>query len=243
MWLKTFLRVRRVVTLFALTLMLGEVYGQNTSYTNRFYVVEYDDGNDLTQQSVESQTNDQDLIFAFKTNLLFDALTMINFEVEVPIDNSWSIAGELIFPWWTMDNHRADSKRNRLQLINGNIEGRYWFGDRALQSLLTGWFAGIYTGVGTYDLEYHARGYQGDIFFTVGASGGYSHSINKSDNLRLEYSLGVGYMTTFYHYYEAEFCDNERWHAVEMRCGRYKWVGPTRAKVSLSWLIDYKLKR
>ena len=39
-------------------------------------------------------------LFAAKTNLLFDAMTVLNVEVEVPIRKHWSIAGEWIFPWW-----------------------------------------------------------------------------------------------------------------------------------------------
>lgn len=232
----------RILFIFLITFMLSSVYGQNYSSINKFYVIE--PNNEQTLQIVEEPIKSgQGFCCAIKTNLLFDLLTMINFEVEVPIKQHWSVAGELIFPWWTMDNHQADSKRNRLQLLNGNLEGRYWLGDRTNSLPLTGWFAGLYVGTATYDFEYHAKGRQGDALFVAGVSGGYAHPINKARNLRLEYSLGVGYMTTFYHYYVAEFCSNNCWHAVEKRSGRYKWYGPTRAKVSLSWLFDCKVKR
>lgn len=222
--------------------MLGSVYGQNNSSGDKYYIVELS-GEEPLKIACEPQKSDLEISFALKTNLLFDLLTMINVEVEIPIKQQWSVAGELIFPWWTMDNHRADSKRNRLQLLNGNLEGRYWLGDRSQYLPLTGWFTGLYVGAATYDFEYHAKGRQGDALFVAGVSVGYTHPINRAKNLRLEYSLGVGCMTTFYHYYVAEFCSNDRWHAVEKRSGRYKWFGPTRAKVSLSWLIDCKVKR
>lgn len=209
-------------------------------YQNRYYVIE--PASDPYLFRVE-RNDDMRLLLALKTNLLFDALSAINFEVEVPIRDQWSVAAELICPWWTMDNHKASSKRNRLQLINGNLEGRYWWGDRSVQPQLTGWFTGLYTGVGSYDLERHKKGYQGEFFIAAGASGGYAHTINRRGNLRMEYSLGIGYMATNYRYYEAEFCENNQWHAVEKRRGRYSWFGPTRAKVSLSWLIDCKIKR
>ncbi len=244
MWQYLFLTMRRILLIYMLTLIVGEVKGQSRSQINRYFIVEFNEQEeDALELIAPSTIFESKPLFALKTNLLFDALTMVNIEIEVPIQNRWSIAGEFISPWWTMDNHRADSKRNRLQIINGNLEGRYWWGERAAYAPLTGWFTGLYSGLGTYDVEYNKRGYQGDIFFTVGASGGYAHPINRSGNLRMEYSLSVGYFTTYYHYYEAEFCENQCWHAVEMREGRYKWFGPTRAKVSLSWLIDRKFKR
>ncbi len=176
-------------------------------------------------------------LFALKTNLLFDLATLINLELEIPIRQHWSLCAEFIFPWWVMDNGKADSQRNRAQLLGGNLEVRYWW-HNADSPILTGWFCGAYTGAGSYDLEWHAKGYQGEWFVGAGLSGGYAHAINQAKNLRLEYSLGVGYFETDYKYYHAEFCNNSCWHAIEQRSGKHIWVGPTRAKVSLAWLIN-----
>ncbi len=176
-------------------------------------------------------------LFALKTNLLFDLATLINLEVEVPIRERWSVCAEFIFPWWTMHNGLASSRRNRIQLLNGNLELRRWW-HNSDSPILTGWFCGAYASVGSYDFEWRAKGYQGEWFAGAGLSGGYSHTINQAENLRLEYSLGVGYFETDYTYYHAEFCNNSCWHALEQRSGRHTWVGPTRAKVSLSWLIN-----
>ncbi|MFI3279792.1 MAG: DUF3575 domain-containing protein [Rikenellaceae bacterium] len=177
-------------------------------------------------------------LLAIKSNLLFDLATLVNLEVEVPIQKRWSLCAELIFPWWVMDNGRADSRRNRIQILSGTLEAKYWLRQDENRPILTGWFCGLYTGVGSYDLEHRAKGYQGDFFIGAGVSGGYAHTINRAENLRLEYSLGVGYLETNYTYYHAEFCNNSCWHAIEQRSGKYLWVGPTRAKVSLSWLIN-----
>ncbi|MGL5228744.1 MAG: DUF3575 domain-containing protein, partial [Bacteroidales bacterium] len=59
---------------------------------------------------------------ALKTNLLFDAVTALNLEVEVPVAKRFSIAGEWIFPWWLWEN-----KQNCLEVLSGNLEARYWF--------------------------------------------------------------------------------------------------------------------
>ncbi|MFI3266654.1 MAG: DUF3575 domain-containing protein [Rikenellaceae bacterium] len=190
-------------------------------------------------------------LFALKTNLLFDAATLINVEVEVPIGQRWSIAGEWIFPWWTTCGNSGNSwqkggstsSRNTLQVLNGNIEGKYWFGDRTNRPVMTGWHLGLYAGGGLYDLEYDAEGYQGEFFIAAGISGGYAHTINKSGNLRMEYSLGVGYMQTDYRYYKEHFGIDDTWHTMRQNNGEYTWIGPTRARVSLVWMLNRKVTK
>ncbi len=182
-------------------------------------------------------------LFALKTNLLFDVATLANVELEVPIGKRWSIAGEWIFPWWTWDDGTSTSSRNRIQLLNANLEAKYWFGDRTDRQVLTGWFAGFYAGGGLYDFERNAKGYQGEFFIAAGLGGGYAHTINKSGTLRMEYSLGLGYLKTNYRYYEAQYDIDNKWHPVRQKTGNYTWFGPTQAKVSLVWLINYNSKK
>ncbi len=67
-------------------------------------------------------------------------------------------------------------------------------------------------------------------------SGGYAHTINKRGNLRMEYSLGVGYLSTEYRCYKSEYYSGE-WHAFRDYTSKYSWVGPTKARVSLVWLL------
>ncbi len=171
-------------------------------------------------------------VIALKTNLLFDAVTALNVELEVPIGRRWSVAGEWIFPWWvTSDNGNA------LEILSANIEGRYWFGERDDRPYLTGWFGGIYAGGGLYDLQYQNNGYQGEFYIAAGLGLGYAHLINKSGSLRMEYELGFGYLNTEYRYYEG-MQDNK--YLVWQYDGRYSWIGPTRARASLVWFIDFK---
>ena len=177
-------------------------------------------------------------LFALKTNLLFDALSLVNLELEVPIGKRFSVAGEVIFPWWSIDNGKANSKRHRIQVLNVNIEGKCWLGNRDKRPAMTGWYTGLYIGSGIYDLEYSAKGYQGEASIIGGISGGYAHTINKRGNLRLEYSLGVGYMQTNYRYYEVHYSFMEEWHPMHNLEGKYSFIGPTRAKVSLVWMLN-----
>ncbi|MFI3321328.1 MAG: DUF3575 domain-containing protein [Rikenellaceae bacterium] len=188
-------------------------------------------------------SNEPQPLLAVKTNLLFDALSILNIELEVPIKQRFSVAGEWVFPWWISDDGTASSKRNRTQLLHGNLEGKYWFGDRTARPVMTGWFAGLYAGGGTYDFERSREGYQGEFFIAAGISGGYAHTINKDGNLRMEYSLGVGYLKTDYREYEAFFGVDDMWHPIRQKSGSYTWVGPTKAKVSLVWMFNKNAKR
>ncbi len=217
--------MRKVLNILTLLLLTLPIFGQSKSAMSH-------DVNSVVS------TDDPQSLFALKTNLLFDAVTLANIELEVPVGDRWSVAGEWIFPWWTWDNGREDSKRNRTQLLNANIDGKYWFGDRANHEVMTGWFAGLYAGGGLYDFERNAKGYQGEFFIAAGVSAGFAHTINKRGNLRMEYALGVGYLKTDYRYYEAQYDIDDRWHPIKNKNGNYTWFGPTKAKVSLVWLLN-----
>jgi hypothetical protein len=140
-------------------------------------------------------------VLALKTNFAAYALGGVNLEVEVPLGQRWSLAGEALWSW------RGFS--------GATLEGRHWWrGSRP--RVMTGWFAGVYAGGGVYDLVWRGGGpYAGD-FFHAGISGGYAHTINRSRSLGLEYSLGLGWL-----------------HSPQ----RDMFL-PTRAKVSLVWMLQ-----
>ena len=52
--------------------------------------------------------------------------------------------------------------------------------------------------------------------------------------LRLEFNIGVGFLQTEYRHYVG--VENDRF-LVWQNDGRYTWLGPTKAKVSLVWLL------
>ncbi len=178
------------------------------------------------------QTKLRKPLFALKTNLLFDLVSGLNIEVEVPLGTRFSLAGEWIFPWWVYEK-----KQYALEILNGSLELRYWFGHRTKDNLLTGWHMGVYGGAGLYDIEWKTKGYQGEFIIPFGLSGGFTHKISK--NLRMEYALGIGYMSNKYREYVPQKCgyDNE-WHLIKQGQGKNTWIGPTRAKISLVWMIN-----
>jgi hypothetical protein len=175
-------------------------------------------------------------LFAVKTNLLFDAATAINLEAEVPIGRRWSVAGEWIFPWWLLKNDQI-----ALETGVATLEVRSYLGNRNAKQPLTGWFVGAHGGWGYYDLEWRDYGYQGELWY-AGLSGGYAHTINRNGNLRMEYSLGFGYMHTDYTRY-VPHKEGDNWYLVRQKEAKRLWIGPTRAKVSLVWMINYNIKK
>ena len=172
-------------------------------------------------------------LFAVKTNLLFDAALMPNIELEVPIGKRWSLNGEYMFPWWLINDDRYC-----LQILMGGLEVRYWPGRRSGRDVLTGHFLGLYAGGGKYDLQWDKNGYQGEFFIAAGVSYGYAHSIAR--NLRLEYNIGIGMLRTDYRHYHSR--DNHR-TLLWQENGEYTWLGPTKLKISLVWLITGKNKK
>ena len=172
-------------------------------------------------------------LFAVKTNLLFDAALMPNIELEVPIGKRWSLNGEYMFPWWLINDDRYC-----LQVLMGGLEVRYRPGRRSGRDVLTGHFIGLYAGGGKYDLQWDKNGYQGEFFIAAGVSYGYAHSIAR--NLRLEYNIGIGMLRTDYRHYHSR--DNHR-TLLWQENGEYTWLGPTKLKISLVWLITGKNKK
>lgn len=163
--------------------------------------------------------------FALKTNLLFDAVTAINIEAEVMIHPDFSLAGELILPWWLLEN-----KQHALQVRAFNIEGKYWL---RRSGEMQGFFLGWHGGAGIFDLEWNRKGYQGEYYLSTGALAGYSMPIG--NNFNLEFTFGVGYLNADYRRYNAKQDFDGEWHLIKQHEGSFKWIGPTRAKVSLVW--------
>ena len=165
------------------------------------------------------------VILALKTNLLYDAVTALNFEVEVPIGNHWSLMVEDVFPWWEKNNKYC------FQLWTMGMEGRYWFSNNKHYSQkLSGHFMGAYTMSGKYDLQWKRDlSYQGE-FWSAGATYGYAFPLGK--RFKLELSASLGFMSIAYrHYipsndYEMLFKDLEKQ-------GRISYFGPTKLKASL----------
>ena len=167
--------------------------------------------------------------FALKTNLLFDLALAVNVEVEVPFgrDQLYSAMMEWWTPWYVWHHN---SRAYEFQTLG--FELRRWFRkcDVGLPPL-SGTFVGAYYANGKYDLEWNSDGNQGE-FQSVGATVGYSWVLNRRFNLEASFSAGAFWGPR--RHYHGMFNDT---HLIWQYTGRTFYFGPTKAKVSLSWLI------
>lgn len=168
-----------------------------------------------------------------KTNLLYYTILAPNIEVEVLL-NKFSLNFEYQFPWYVNSN-----KRFAYQFLHFGVEGRYWIKRQKVKQKpmpYTGGFIGLYYGLGLFDIQNSDKGTQGDINLLAGISGGYSIYLNRS--LNLEFSLGLGYLSSInknYSVYEDLL--------LRKNTSKFTYYGPTKAKVSLVWFINNKYYR
>ena len=192
-------------------------------------VVEFDFAQNLPEMGplpfVPVQVEKQKTLFALKTNLMYDALSALNFEVEVPIGDRWSVMVEDVFPWWNNGNKWA------IQMWEMGVEGRYWFSNNKHYSQkLSGHFMGAYTMSGKYDLQWKRDlSYQGE-FWSVGATYGYSFPLGK--RFKLELSASLGFMSIAYRHYIPSNDYGMLFKDLENQ-GRISYFGPTKLKASL----------
>jgi hypothetical protein len=174
------------------------------------------------------------LMLAVKSNLLFDAVTALNVEVEVPIGNHWSVMVEDVFPWWETGNKYC------FQLWEMGVEGRYWFSDNTYYSQkLKGHFVGAYGMSGKYDFQNDKKLCTQGEFWSAGLTYGYSRRISRLFNLEL--SASFGYLSTAYRrYYPSDGYDVLY---ADGRKGRVGYWGPTKLKVSLVMPINFTKKK
>ena len=165
-------------------------------------------------------------LVAVRTNLLYAAGLLPNLGVEVPLRRGWSVGAEWICAWW---GGRAHDRYWRT--YGGDIGVRKYFGSRASEQMLAGHHLGLYGQMVTYDFELGGRGYLNDRW-SWGAGVEYGYSLPLSRCLHLDMGLGIGYLGGEYETY-----DPQDGHYVWRRTRKLRWVGPTKAEVSLVWLI------
>ena len=171
-----------------------------------------------------------------KTNLLYDALAVPNIGVEFYLGRNWSLAANWMYAWW-----KTDTRHRYWRVYGGDIAVRKWFGRAAAEKPLQGHHLGLYAQVLTYDFEWGGRGQMagepgGDIFDRASYAFGveYGYSLPVARRLNIDFSLGVGYLEgTYYEYVPEDGC--YVWQSTHER----HWLGPTKAEISLVWLIGH----
>ena len=180
---------------------------------------------------------DYKTIFALKTNLLYDVASALNFEVEVPIADRWSVMVEDVFPWWETGNKYC------FQHWEIGVEPRFWFKpwDPEGKEKLRGFFVGPYLMSAKYDFQYdRSLNYQGE-YWSAGISAGYAMPIGRKKRMNLEFNFALGYLQSDYrHYMPAD--DYSKLIRDPYEVGTRYYFGPTKAKVSLVLPINVPKK-
>ena len=167
-------------------------------------------------------------------NMLYDVLAVPNIGIEFYLGNNWTIGGNVMYGWW---NSRSDKRYWRI--YGGDIAVRKWFGRKAEEKPLTGHHLGLYGQIFTYDFEWGGKGYMGgkpgetlweSPNYAFGVEYGYSLPIAR--RLNIDFTLGVGYWGGKYYTYNPR--DG---HFVWQSTRNRHWFGPTKAEISLVWLL------
>lgn len=169
-----------------------------------------------------------------QSNLLYDVATIPNIGVEFYLGSGYSIDANWGYAWW-----KSDPAHWYYRVYGGDVSVRRWFGREAKEKPLTGHHIGIYGQMLTYDFAFGGLGQIGGVpggaiwdraNYGVGLEYGYSLPIAKRFNL--DFTLGAGYFGGEYQEYLPE--DNcYVWQATKRR----HWIGPTKAEISLVWLL------
>lgn len=171
---------------------------------------------------------------ALKTNMLYDALLLPNIGIEFYVGKNISLTADWMYGWW---NH--DRTHYYWRAYGGNVGARWWFGNAAHEKPLTGHHIGLFAGVVTYDFELGKGGIMGGVprgtlwdrcNFISGIEYGYSLPVAR--RLNIDFSLALGYMGGKYLKYEPKY-GFYIWQSTH----RLHWFGPTKAEISLVWLI------
>lgn len=177
------------------------------------------------EEARKPRAEERRTVLAVKNNQLYDLALAPNLELELPLGRRWSVNAEYKCPWWA-----NSAKKLCYRLLSAGVEGRCWLGNRTRRRSLTGHFLGVYAEGGSYDFQFHADGRQGDYYVASGLTYGYAKQIAR--HFSLEFSLGIGYLSTAYRRY-VSFGES----LVRTDTGSYRGVMPTKAKISLVWLL------
>ena len=169
--------------------------------------------------------------FALKTNALYDLALIPNIGAEVTLGKQWTVSADWMYTWFSSNN-----RHRYWQGYGGYLTVRRYFGKLSETSPWDGFayrghHVGAYLMLLTYDWETGGRGYQSwKPSLGVGVEYGYSLPISR--RLCLDFTLGFGYFGGQYEEYDP----NPTWYTWRAT-KRLNWFGPTKAEVSLKWII------
>lgn len=172
---------------------------------------------------------------ALRTNMLYDAVLIPNIGLEVWLGKGFTLGFDWFGSWLYSDKQHV-----YWQGYGGYLTARYYWGKLAVEQPFHGHHVGIYGTALTYDVEFGGKGYQAAKF---GFGGGveYGYSLPVAKNLCIDFNLGVGYQGGEYKAYLPT--DDGTGHYVWLSTHKRRWFGPTKAEISLKWILEARVKK
>lgn len=178
-----------------------------------------------TESPAENPHAPKPFYMVLKTNLLYDVALVPNIGAEFYLGNGWSLGANWMYAWWKNDKHH-----NYWRIYGGGLDIRKYFGKAADKKPLTGHHLGLYSHMVTYDFELGGTGFLSNLSYGGGVEYGYLLPVGR--RLNLDFGAGVGYLGGEYKkYIPDQNC--YVWQSTHKR----HWFGPTKAEISLVWLI------
>lgn len=189
----------------------------------------------LSYASATETAKSRPLFLAAKTNMLYDIMAVPNIGFEAYVGHDITVSAQWMYAWWS-----KASRSRYFRIYGGEIAGRYWFGKSSAEKPLTGHHAGIYVSAFTFDFQWGGTAYLGGrpghslwdrCMMSAGIEYGYSLPVAK--HLNVDFSVGIGYVGGIVEKYKPVNDDLYTKKSVS----RITWFGPTKAEISLVWLI------
>lgn len=174
-------------------------------------------------------------LITLRTNTLYDAFLIPNIGAEMQIGNDWTVQLDWFYTWFSSNN-----RHRYWQGYGGYLTVKKYFTfEWITDAPMIGHHVGFYLSGLTYDVEWGGKGYQASKF---GFGGGveYGYSCRVSRNMKLDFTLGLGFQDGEYKEYEPsrDHYNHYVWLATKKR----HWWGPTKLEVSLAWFLGGKKK-
>lgn len=185
----------------------------------------------VVEESSSEKSFQGDFCLGIRTNLLYDALLVPNVGLEFHLGKGWALGANWGYAWW-----KHDPKAFYWRTYGGEVDFRKYFGKQSKERPLSGHHLGIYAQSVTYDFCLGNTGIICNLSYGGGLEYGYSLPVGKAINI--DFGIGVGYLGGEYKIYEP--IDNHYvWKETRLR----HWFGPTKAEISLVWMIGNKAFR
>lgn len=128
---------------------------------------------------------------ALKTNVLYDACTLLNLAVEMQVHKKITVELPLTCSLWDLESEHG------VRTVALQPEARWWIGNEAGR----GYFVGLHAHVAWFNVKWNDNRYQDIDRPLLGAGLSYGYKLPLSEHWGAEFTLGLGYANMKYNTY------------------------------------------